>query len=316
MGNIIFRYFLEWLRMKLRDEAYDRYIVQARRRAKALKKAARSGINIVEDPSNPSSYLPGWMSGVVSDFDEWWSSTQEKEGSDGRDVLPHMQSEKHQQLWELAQMEGDDNWIEWIEKHVWTYVGLSAPMLGAVNPLRAVISGENMGLPVPDDSARHMEITFGSTHTVNPISSKEGFCDQWDAERWDEEPVSNSKSKRFADARLACLDDIFTEIEYSSEKKDEDPWANYPSLRALIKERRDWDSDFPMIDIVQELCKEKEKTPCAVNSSIPLGPKDTQNGNAFTQFGKVWKEKEDPLIIKRDQLRESFWDPKLTNILK
>ena len=25
------------------------------------------------------------------------------------------------------------------------YVGLSAPMLGAINPLRAVISGENMG---------------------------------------------------------------------------------------------------------------------------------------------------------------------------
>ena len=25
------------------------------------------------------------------------------------------------------------------------YVGLSAPMLGALNPLRAVISGENMG---------------------------------------------------------------------------------------------------------------------------------------------------------------------------
>jgi hypothetical protein len=32
-------------------------------------------------------------------------------------------------------------------------------MLGAVNPMRAVISGENMGLPIADDIARDMELS-------------------------------------------------------------------------------------------------------------------------------------------------------------
>jgi hypothetical protein len=35
----------------------------------------------------------------------------------------------------------------------------------------------------------------------------------------------------------------------------------------------------------------------------------------FLQISKTWKEKNDPLVIKRDQLRESFWDTKVTNIL-
>ncbi len=51
------------------------------------------------------------------------------------------------QLYELAQVEGDLNWIAWLDKHIWTYVGLAAPLLGAPGPLRSVLSGENMGLP-------------------------------------------------------------------------------------------------------------------------------------------------------------------------
>ena len=46
---------------------------------------------------------------------------------------------------------------EWLAKHVGTYVALSAPLLGAVNPLRAVLSGESMGLPVPEREARDLE---------------------------------------------------------------------------------------------------------------------------------------------------------------
>lgn len=53
-------------------------------------------------------------------------------------------STRNEKFWELAKHEGDEKWLEWIETHIWTYVGLSAPMMGAVNPLRAVISGENM----------------------------------------------------------------------------------------------------------------------------------------------------------------------------
>ena len=40
MGNAVFRYFLEWLRMRLREEAYQKYIKSAERRARAMLKAA------------------------------------------------------------------------------------------------------------------------------------------------------------------------------------------------------------------------------------------------------------------------------------
>ena len=62
--------------------------------------------------------------------------------------------DKSSQLWELAQVKRDAEWLEWINKHIWTYVGLSAPLLGAINPLRSIISGENMGLPITDEDAR------------------------------------------------------------------------------------------------------------------------------------------------------------------
>ena len=43
-------------------------------------------------------------------------------------------------------------------KHIWTYVGLAAPLLGAPGPLRSVLSGENMGLPFTDEEARGLEL--------------------------------------------------------------------------------------------------------------------------------------------------------------
>jgi hypothetical protein len=61
-------------------------------------------------------------------------------------------------LWELAQVGGDDKWLEWIDNHIWTYIGLSAPLLGAVNPLRAVLSGESMGMPMTEKNARNMKL--------------------------------------------------------------------------------------------------------------------------------------------------------------
>jgi hypothetical protein len=226
MGNLIFRYFLEWMREQLKEEAYSRYIRQAKRRAKALKKAAESTKKPQFATEGASSFLPGWMDGVVLGFDKWWSSVTH---SETHDALP---TERHEKLWELAQMEGDDLYFEWIEKHIWSYVGLAAPMLGAVNPLRAVLSGESMGLPLTDEDARGMELSFGSTNTVNPISTKEGFCDSWDTERWDEEPSDDSYSKKQSDAKLACLDDIYNEVEYgpllddNQTRPEGDPWEH------------------------------------------------------------------------------------------
>jgi len=65
-----------------------------------------------------------------------------------------------------------------------------------------------------------VELTFGSTHTVNTISSKNAFCDQWDDNSsWDEEDSQKSKQQQHSDVRLACLDDILTEIEVINDQK-------------------------------------------------------------------------------------------------
>ena len=73
-------------------------------------------------------------------------------------LMNQTDAKKHSHSWELAQTEGDDLWLQWINDHIWTYVGLSAPLLGAINPLRAVLSGENMGLPMTEENARGMEL--------------------------------------------------------------------------------------------------------------------------------------------------------------
>lgn len=182
-------------------------------------------------------------------------------------------------------------------------------ILGAVNPMRAVISGENMGLPMSDEAARDMEITFGCTHTVLPISSKMAFCDEWDAETWDEEPATTSQGQK----DLFCLDDLMNEIEYS--RPGQDPWADFPVLKNLLKDRVDWDSAFPMVSIVNETCQAKEKSPCTMRATTNLGPRDIQTGELFNTFSRMWKEEGDPLVVKREQLEQSWWHTNVPNIL-
>lgn len=175
--------------------------------------------------------------------------------------------------------------------------------------MRAVISGENMGLPMSDEAARDMELTFGCTNTVLPISSKMAFCDEWDAETWDEEPRGSEPPKD-----LFCLDDLMNEIE-NSPRPGNDPWANFPVLKNLLKDRVDWDSSFPMVSIVTETCQVKEKSPCATRATTNLGPRAAGNGELFTTFSRIWKEAGEPLVIKREQLEQSWWNTNVPNIL-
>ena len=70
-----------------------------------------------------------------------------------------------------------------------------------------------------------------------------------------------------------------------------------------------------MIRVTEESCEMKEKSPCKTNSTYKFGPKDVQDGNLFSRFNEIWKEEGDPMKIKREQLKESFWDTKVPNIL-
>jgi hypothetical protein len=147
---------------------------------------------------------------------------------------------------------------------------------------------------------------------VNPVSSKSGFCDQWETNEWGEEPSKSEKSP--AHTKLACLDDIFNEIEYGGHGSD--PWRDYPALKSLMKDRIDWDTDFPMIAINIEECKDgKGRQPCDQKNATRISPRDAETGEVFNIFNSIWKEQGEPMIVKREQLEESFWHTRVPNIL-
>ncbi len=149
-----------------------------------------------------------------------------------------------------------------------------------------------------------------------------GFCDDWHAEQWDEEPRTFKKHSSLdgddeaspfsnsdtVDPKLACLDDVMADIELHATPKH-DPWKDFPALKALLKDRADWDSDFPMIEIQHCVDAATRKGISSSNQTlctVRLGANEAQSGELFAHFSKVWHEKNDPLLTKRDQLLDSF----------
>lgn len=127
------------------------------------------------------------------------------------------------------------------------------------------------------------------------------FCDGDDIITGKDSKHRSNKKKR---NNLACLEDIVAEIEATN---SDDPWKDFPALRLLLKDRVDFDSTFATVAIEREFCKENEKRPCSNQTVIALGPKDVMSGSLFDQFKSIWREKGDPLGVKLDQLRESWW---------
>lgn len=83
----------------------------------------------------------------------------------------------------------------------------------------------------------------------------------------------------------------------------------------LLKDRVDHDSGLPMIRVEREYCNDGEKSPCQNVTSIDFGPQDVMDGKLFDQFSTIWKEPNDPLKIKYDQLRQSWWNNPVPNPL-
>ena len=158
-GNLIFRYFIEWLRIEMREEAFQGYVKRAKRKAQTLKKQQQQQQQYQQqyknkqknptqqdqkladsDPSWTSSYMPGWVTSTLADVsaevDEWydWLTEEEKDrresdskgdqsngstgnnGDDDDDDIDYRQT----QLWEVAKIEGDEKWIEWLHTHIWS----------------------------------------------------------------------------------------------------------------------------------------------------------------------------------------------------
>lgn len=71
-----------------------------------------------------------------------------------------------------------------------------------------------------------------------------------------------------------------------------------------------------MIDIEVSHCNNTNKNSCEiVGDPIEIGAKDVQDGNIFNIFNDLWKEDGNPLIVKKEQLEDSFMNSKVKNIL-
>lgn len=190
MGNVVFRYFLEWLRLEMRKETLAELVEGWERRKKSQthakqQKQQQDALGSGTGASN-EGHRPGWVGGTsstsssptstqhfsqdritafasglksgIDTFVKTYFDEEDVESNDQKGSNENMESEtddassadsdteeiQRAQLVELSKIEGDTKWLQWLHKHIWTYVGLSAPLIGAVNPLRAVLSGENM----------------------------------------------------------------------------------------------------------------------------------------------------------------------------
>ena len=164
MGNNIFRYFLEWLKHEMYEEAYERLkkvvdkrdkryrgLVQKEPDAFVQPNAAKSlSTNEPNFQFNIKDQIYTKVNSFMNSIDELWhvffpvldTSVYVNSESIVDDYNKWQQlnnEEKHSILWDLARAEGDEKWLGWIDDHVWTYIGLAAPLLGAINPIRAVI---------------------------------------------------------------------------------------------------------------------------------------------------------------------------------
>ena len=144
---MIFRYFIEWLRIELREEAFQGYIKRAKRKAQSMKKQQHKQYQQKQkqkekNPSKPekktadgesswTASLPGWvqitLDEVSAEVDEWYDWLTEEEdpkinNNDDDDDIDYRQT----QFWELAKLEGDEKWIEWLQTHIWTVSFISS----------------------------------------------------------------------------------------------------------------------------------------------------------------------------------------------
>ena len=115
--------------------------------------------------------------------------------------------------------------------------------------------------------------------------------------------LSGSTEESQPHSTLYCLDELVREIE--ERVSGDDPWASFPQLKTLLKDRVDWDTDMPMITIVEEhSCGEKENENLC-EKKTQLSASDVQSGDLFREFSRVWNEESRQMDVKREQMEDT-----------
>jgi hypothetical protein len=124
MGNLVFRYFLEWLRAELRQEVYTESVKRQRRRVESWKRRRIQQMQHLKESGSPdwvssglSSNRSGWISGAAENDGQLSEETKRKIFNTREEGIG---IDTGSMLWELAKQQGDEKFYEWLEKHVWT----------------------------------------------------------------------------------------------------------------------------------------------------------------------------------------------------
>ena len=73
----------------------------------------------------------------------------------------------------LKLSQGKKRWRKWLRKHVGALIGIAAPLLGSPGSIKSVLSGHTFGLTISEAQAKELELSFPSTHFLNPRSSRQ-----------------------------------------------------------------------------------------------------------------------------------------------
>lgn len=150
-------------------------------------------------------------------------------------------------------------WNKWLRKHIWSYVGFSAPLLGSPAALKSVLSGHSFGLPISEAQARSIEVTFPSTHLLNPRSSrpKDKKDTTMTAKSWSRS--DSSKSNTGSDSGINSTDI--------------------------------YDDDYTLYDPIVSV-----KSGTSGRTVMNFGVDDIESGDIFKWLGNMYK---DPALIEK-----------------
>ncbi|GLU03700.1 hypothetical protein SLE2022_208860 [Rubroshorea leprosula] len=62
------------------------------------------------------------------------------------------------------------HYIQWLDEHIHAYFAVGAPLLGATETVKGILSGQTFGLPVSEGTARLMFNSFGSSLWMLPFT--------------------------------------------------------------------------------------------------------------------------------------------------
>ncbi|CAA7391394.1 unnamed protein product [Spirodela intermedia] len=143
------------------------------------------------------------------------------------------------------------HYIQWLDDHIHAYFAVGAPLLGATESVKAILSGFTFGLPVSEGTARLMYNSFGSSLWLLPFSK---YC-----------RADNSYWKHFFDGK-----DGHHHTQYCDGKEFQSNYSAWPVDIVNI--------EVPFVRVTQEVISNME---CSRPVQMAFSVREVADGSFF-----------------------------------